>query len=67
MTFSWQDITTVVAIVAAAVYLLMRLFRVGPWKRKTFCGTCDTCGIEQPEQKLTEIKLPPQCDPEHGE
>jgi hypothetical protein len=67
MIFSWQDIAAVVVIVAAMVYLVLRLFRIGPWKEKPFCGSCDSCGFEQPEQKLTEIKFPECNQLEHNE
>jgi hypothetical protein len=67
MTFSWQDIAAVVVIVTAMVYLVMRLFRIGPWKQKPFCGTCDMCGVEQPEQKIAEIKLTECSQPEQSE
>jgi hypothetical protein len=46
MTFSWQDIAAVIVIAAAAIYIIMRLFRLGPWKRKPFCDSCETCAID---------------------
>jgi len=52
MTISWQDIAAVVVIAAAAIYFVMRLFRVGPWKRKSFCDSCETCGIAQEDLLL---------------
>jgi len=67
MTFSWQDITAIVVIALAAIYLILRIFRIGPWKRKNFCETCDTCMVEQPGQNTVEIELPEQCHPEHRE
>ena len=33
MTFSWQDIAAVIFIAAAAIYIIMRLLRLGPWRR----------------------------------
>jgi hypothetical protein len=67
MTFSWQDIAAVVVILTAVVYLVLRLFRIGPWKQKPFCGTCDACVVEQPEQKIVEIKLPKCTQHEQSE
>jgi hypothetical protein len=58
MTFTWQDIAAGVVISTATIYIVMRLFRIGPWKRKTFCDICDTGVVEQSEKKLVHIELP---------
>jgi hypothetical protein len=52
MAFSWQDIAAVVVIAAAAIYVVMRLLRLGPWKRKPFCDSCETCMIERVELSI---------------
>lgn len=52
MTFSWQDIGSAVVIAAAAIYIVMRLFRLGPWKRKPLCDSCETCISEQVDLSL---------------
>ena len=54
MTFSWQDIAAVIVIAAAAVYIVMRLFRLGPWKRTPFCDSCETCMIEHVDLSLKD-------------
>lgn len=71
MNFSWQDIAAVIIVVAVAIYLFLRLFRIGPWKRKSLCEICEPGKVEQPEQNLIGIKtpeqyLPEQCHPEHS-
>jgi len=60
MTLSWQDIAAAVIIAAAAIYFVMRLFRLGPWKQKPFCDSCETCGIAQ-EDLLSENYCPDTC------
>ena len=52
MTISWQDIAAVIVIAAAAFYIVLRLFRLGPWKRKPFCDSCETCMIEHVDLSL---------------
>ena len=52
MISSWQDIAAVSVIAAAAIYVVMRLFRLGLWKRKPFCDSCETCMIEHVELSL---------------
>ena len=52
MTFSWQDIAAVIVIAVAAIYIVMRLFRLGPWKRKPFCDSCETCMIDHVDLPL---------------
>ena len=45
MTFSWQNAAAALVVTVAAVYIVMRLFRIGPWRTKPFCDCCDTCNI----------------------
>jgi hypothetical protein len=44
MTFTWQDIVAIVVIAGTVIYLIMRIFRLGPWKGTHFCGTCGSKG-----------------------
>jgi hypothetical protein len=64
MIFSWQDITAIIVIAVAVIYIILRIFRIGPWKRKSFC---ETCLVEQPEKNTVEIIFPDQYLSKHGE
>ena len=60
MNFDWQDAITLGLVVAAAIYVIRRLRRVGRGKQPTGCGTCPDCPTSSDQQELISIDPAPK-------
>lgn len=58
MSFTWQDLLVMVAVVAAVVFLLRRFFGMGSRNKPTGCGSCSGCSAGPTDQSLIPIDPP---------
>lgn len=61
MNFGWQDAVALGVAVAAAIYVIRRLRRLGRGKQRPGCGGCADCPDSSGRPPLVSI-APPQKD-----
>lgn len=57
MAWTWQDWIALVAVVAAALWLVRHLRLTGTRKKPTGCGACAECAARMPAEPLVSIDL----------
>lgn len=62
MNIGWQELVAFALVVAAAIYLTRRLWRVARGKQPTGCGTCPSCPAASNSEQLISIDPPPKSN-----
>jgi hypothetical protein len=55
MNLTWQDLTALGIVVAAVLYLLVRVWRRRDSKRSPGCSGCPGCGSGEGEKPLVTL------------
>ncbi len=60
MNFDWQTAVTIGLVVAAALYVVRRLRRLGGGKQRAGCGACGPCPTKADQKQVISIDPPPK-------
>ena len=58
MNIDMQNVAVLCVIVAAAIYVIRRVFRIGRNKKAATCGACGQCPAATSEKQLISLDPP---------